>query len=288
MATNAWSDAAPGPDPAERVATVAQVKRELLLAVNRAKLPREELEDCFTQATLELVVRARRSPLRRTCMPPTRLSRSSLRGSPTGCARSAGAARSPRSCAAPHRSTTSTPDNEPLVAVDHAARVEPQALARHDLRALRELAGEPTDGQRLVLACQVSLGMDCAEFCTRYGWSAEKFRKVAQRARAKLRALPDAYDQREGCRGLEPALLAVVVRVANEDQEERVREHASNCLGCAPPSAASWRSCRFRRSRPSTSARSSARSASPSGVCRSWRRVLTRPGEGRPPRAARR
>jgi hypothetical protein len=28
-----------------------------------------------------------------------------------------------------------------MVAVDHEARVEPQALARHDLRALCELAG---------------------------------------------------------------------------------------------------------------------------------------------------
>jgi hypothetical protein len=49
-------------DPAERVAVVAQAKRELLLSVHRSKLPREELEDCFAQATLELVVRARRAP----------------------------------------------------------------------------------------------------------------------------------------------------------------------------------------------------------------------------------
>jgi hypothetical protein len=31
--------------------------------------------------------------------------------------------------------------------------------------------------------------MDSAEFCERFGWSSEKFRKVAQRARARLRAL---------------------------------------------------------------------------------------------------
>jgi hypothetical protein len=62
MATNAWSDATRTPDPADRVAVVAQAKRELLLSVHRSKLPREELEDCFAQATLELVVRARRAP----------------------------------------------------------------------------------------------------------------------------------------------------------------------------------------------------------------------------------
>src|SRR5438045_2024083 len=62
MASNACSDASAAPDPAERVARAAQAKRELLLAVNRSKLPREDLEDCFAQATLELVTRARRAP----------------------------------------------------------------------------------------------------------------------------------------------------------------------------------------------------------------------------------
>ncbi len=31
--------------------------------------------------------------------------------------------------------------------------------------------------------------MDCAQFCERFGWSKEKYRKVAQRARARLREL---------------------------------------------------------------------------------------------------
>jgi hypothetical protein len=49
----------------------------------------------------------------------------------------------------------------------------------------------------------------------------------------KLRSLLEAYDQGERCRALEPALLAVVGRVADHDQEALVREHAGNCLGCA-------------------------------------------------------
>jgi hypothetical protein len=31
--------------------------------------------------------------------------------------------------------------------------------------------------------------MECVEFCRRFGWSKEKYRKVAQRARARLREL---------------------------------------------------------------------------------------------------
>jgi hypothetical protein len=39
---------------------VAQAKRAVLLRVYHHLLPREDLEDCYSQATLELLVRARR------------------------------------------------------------------------------------------------------------------------------------------------------------------------------------------------------------------------------------
>ena len=42
---------------------------------------------------------------------------------------------------------------------------------------LREVADELTADQRLVLACQIALDMDCQEFCARFGWSAEKYRR---------------------------------------------------------------------------------------------------------------
>jgi hypothetical protein len=42
------------------VAHVARAKRELLLRVHRHRLRREDLEDCFSQATLELLANARR------------------------------------------------------------------------------------------------------------------------------------------------------------------------------------------------------------------------------------
>jgi hypothetical protein len=47
-------------DPAEAVAAVAAAKREVLLRVHRHRLRREDLEDAYAQASLELVVLARR------------------------------------------------------------------------------------------------------------------------------------------------------------------------------------------------------------------------------------
>src|SRR5205085_1119486 len=47
-------------DPAEEVALVARARRELLLRVHRHRLRREDLEDCYSQAILELLADARR------------------------------------------------------------------------------------------------------------------------------------------------------------------------------------------------------------------------------------
>jgi hypothetical protein len=47
-------------DPVDAVALVARSRREQLLAVHRHRLSREDLEDCYSQATLELLTRAKR------------------------------------------------------------------------------------------------------------------------------------------------------------------------------------------------------------------------------------
>lgn len=46
-------------DPAEEVAIVARAKRDLVLRANHFRLRREDLEDCYSQATLELVAHVR-------------------------------------------------------------------------------------------------------------------------------------------------------------------------------------------------------------------------------------
>src|SRR6266516_3832628 len=48
------------PQPLDEVARVAHAKREVLLRVYRHLLRREDLEDCYSQATLELLAYARR------------------------------------------------------------------------------------------------------------------------------------------------------------------------------------------------------------------------------------
>ena len=73
----------------------------------------------------------------------------------------------------------------------------------------------------------------CQEFCSRFGWSAEKFRKVAQRARARLRALVADYEAGERCQSLADDLAAYVAHVAGGEKSERVRRHLTNCPACA-------------------------------------------------------
>jgi hypothetical protein len=85
-------------------------------------------------------------------------------------------------------------DALPLAACEHGAveiadvraEVEDLALLREDLRRIRSIWPELSTDQRLVLASQLSGESDRREFCRVHGWSFEKYRKVAQRARTRL------------------------------------------------------------------------------------------------------
>lgn len=77
--------------------------------------------------------------------------------------------------------------------VDRLAEVETVVTARDELRRVSHAASLLSYDQRLVLRSQVS-GLSCAELCRQQGWSREKYRKVAQRARARLRDLTDSFD----------------------------------------------------------------------------------------------
>ena len=82
---------------------------------------------------------------------------------------------------------STTGDEGPGI-VDARADLEKLVMLRHDLRCIARIAGELSADQRLILACQL-LPLGPAETCMRLGWSSEKYRKVAQRARARLRVL---------------------------------------------------------------------------------------------------
>jgi hypothetical protein len=172
-------------DPAEEVAIVARAKREVLLRVHRHTLRREDLEDCYSVATLELLVHARegnRYANRRHIANALELRFVSRvrdrRREPAG--------RSPMHAALETAVALGGDDN--IAIVDSRAEVERQVMVRYELRRVRLHAQALSPDQRLVLAHQLQDGC-CADFCRRFGWSSEKYRKVAQRARARLRSL---------------------------------------------------------------------------------------------------
>ncbi|MGA8364054.1 MAG: hypothetical protein WB709_05995 [Solirubrobacteraceae bacterium] len=178
-----------GLDATEEVALVAHSARGLLLSVHRAWLRREDLEDCYSQATLELLAQARRGELRYS-------GRSHLRSlfelrfiSRVRDRRRALRGRSPAQAMLEGALSHSGVDGRAVEVVDPRADVERLTLLRHELRALERAAHGLSSDQRLVLACQIALQMSAGEFCRTFGWSHEKHRKVAQRARARLRRL---------------------------------------------------------------------------------------------------
>jgi DNA-directed RNA polymerase specialized sigma24 family protein len=217
-------------DPAEQVATVLLAKRPLLLRAYRGRLPHEDLEDCLAQAALELVARARARGLDNELHIANALEQ---KFASRVIDRQRSIAR--RGPVTPLIADTGQGEEGELDLAISAQYGEPSEAAtqRSELRRIREVAAELTDDQRLVLACQVSLGMDSTEFCDRFGWSPEKFRKVAQRARGRLRALLGEYERGERCRRLESSVLAYAAHAASAAQTEAVREHLANCGGCA-------------------------------------------------------
>lgn len=172
---------------------MARARRDLLLRVHGYRLRREDLEDCYSQTIVELVVHVRRGGTfsdrahLANAIEQRFLSRIHDR-------RRAVSGRSPMQAALENALPLDGLDSEETAIADRVD-LEQLAILRHELRALQTLAGELTDDQRLVLATQVSLQMGSREFCEIYGWSSEKYRKVAQRGRARLKRLMASEDK---------------------------------------------------------------------------------------------
>ena len=177
-----------GFDPAEEVALVARAKRDLLLRVHRHRLRREDLEDCYSQATIELLAYARNGA--------TFSSRAHLANvveqrfvSRIHDRRRALSGRSPMQAAFETAVPLGSLEEAQIEVVDMRADPEQLAILRQELHRIQALARELSPDQQMALACQIGLQMDHSEFCRRFGWSEEKYRKVVQRARARLRRL---------------------------------------------------------------------------------------------------
>ena len=208
-------------DPAEQVALVARAKRDGLLRAYRYRLRGEDLEDCYSQATLELLaaVRAGRRFSGRVHLANALEQRFVSRIQDR---RRALGGRSPLQSALEGAVPLGVPGSREVELQDLRAEIHPLVVRRLELERVPVLARNLTPDQRLVLACQVALDMDRAEFCGRFGWSFEKYRKVAQRARARLRALQDTgecaapLDASSGLHGRECQELCPAARVGSE------------------------------------------------------------------------
>jgi DNA-directed RNA polymerase specialized sigma24 family protein len=159
-----------------------------MLRAHRFRLRFEDLEDCYGQATLELLRQARDG----RCFANRRHLASVLEQrflSRINDRRRALAGRSPMQAALEGALPLSaSPSEQQIQIVDARAELEQLVLVRHELRRVHALASTLSNDQRLVLAAQIAQ-VGCGEFCRVYGWSPEKYRKVAQRARARLRLL---------------------------------------------------------------------------------------------------
>jgi hypothetical protein len=176
-------------DPAEQVALVARAKRRALLRAHRHRLRPEELEECFAQATLELLAAVRdgrrlsgsahlANALEQRFLSRVLDRQRAVRG------------RSPLQAALEDALPIGGCGEREVEIGDPRVDVHELVARRIELERLLAVAPRLSRDQRLVLAHQV-LGGARAEFCRDHGWSFEKYRKVAQRGRARLRALID-------------------------------------------------------------------------------------------------
>jgi hypothetical protein len=171
----------------DEVALVASARREALLRAHRFRLRRDDLEDCYSQATLELIAGARAGATFATRLHIANtlelrfLSRIHDR-------RRALSGRSPMQAALEDATAVGSSDERYAAEiVDRAADVETRVLLREQLRTIERCAQQLTADQRLALAAQ--LAGDGDRICVERGWSHEKYRKAAQRARARLQRL---------------------------------------------------------------------------------------------------
>jgi DNA-directed RNA polymerase specialized sigma24 family protein len=164
------------------IAREALALRATLIRAYRSNASREDLEDLHSQAVLELLARAERDP---TLTSPDHI-RNALRqkfDSRILDHHRAAAGRSP----ATHARTRTRPLDDALDRCVADRDPLHEAIARETLRELAVAIRELTRDQQLVLASQLN-GETPRECCRHTGWTIDKYRKTAQRARARLRA----------------------------------------------------------------------------------------------------
>jgi DNA-directed RNA polymerase specialized sigma24 family protein len=182
----------------QEIALVSCARRDLLLNVHRHRLRREDLEDCYSQTSLELIAHVRgggvfasrahiANAIELRFVSRIRDRRRALGG------------RSPLQAALEQAVPLAGSDvgdgaDGAVHVIDARACVEAQVAARDDLREIGRALRELSRDQRRVIASQLA-GESCEACCSHLGWSREKYRKVAQRARIRLRRSVAAHER---------------------------------------------------------------------------------------------
>jgi DNA-directed RNA polymerase specialized sigma24 family protein len=185
-------------DAAEEVALVADAARRRLLAGHSRMLRYADLEDCYSQATLELIAQARAGKLRFSSRAHLRNTLALRFASRVTDRRRALSGRSPAQALLDSAISLGGAGRDAVEVEDPKADIERRTQLRDRLRSLERAAQGLSPDQRLLLACQVGLEMGASEFCGRFGWSHEKYRKVGQRGRRRLLTLLEELESVQG------------------------------------------------------------------------------------------
>jgi DNA-directed RNA polymerase specialized sigma24 family protein len=158
----------------ELIAHEALALRTTLIRAYRSRASREDLEDLYSQAVVELLARAERDPTLTSADHIRHALRQKFESRILDHHRAV-AGRSP----ATHARARTRPLDDTLD--QHAGDRDglDQLIARETIREL-------TPDQQLVLASQLN-GETPRDCCGHTGWTIDKYRKTAQRARARLR-----------------------------------------------------------------------------------------------------
>lgn len=160
-----------------------------MLRAHRFRLRKEDLEDCYSQATLELIGHVRRGGRYASTVHLARVIEQRFVSRIHDRRRAISGRSSAQAALEQAAPLSAMPEEGQLDVADWRPGVEQLVILRQELTAIRELLPSLSLDQRLVLASQIEGVSGAGEFCGCHGWSAAKYRKVAQRARARLREL---------------------------------------------------------------------------------------------------
>jgi DNA-directed RNA polymerase specialized sigma24 family protein len=152
----------------ELIAREALALRATLIRAYRSSASREDLEDLYSQAVLELLARAERDPTLTSADHIRRALRQKFDSRILDHHRAV-AGRSP----ATHARARTRPLADALDQRVGDRDGLDELVARETLRELAAAIRQLTPDQQLV-ASQVYVDMGASEFCTRHGWSVEK------------------------------------------------------------------------------------------------------------------